>query len=131
MLEARSKGKKYISGRQTNILSPISSTIINAIKTLTKIPDDVDILSPNVLEPILKLKEQTLNFKETTLKLNEVLLALSITSATNPVAREALSKISELRNCQLHATYLIPEAEARILNNLGINATCDTEANIN
>lgn len=123
-------GKKYISGRKTNLLSPISSTVINAIKYLTKIPDDVDLLSPNVLEPILKIKDKILNFKETTLSLNEVLLALSICSATNPVVRQALDKLSDLNGCQLHATYMIPDNEIVVLNNLGINATCEVEADI-
>ena len=123
-------GKKYITGRQTTLLSPISSVIINAIKYLTHIPDDVDILSPSILEPILKMKDKTLNFKESTLSLNEVLLALSICSATNPIVGEALDKLSELNHTQLHATYIIPDSEAIILNNLGINATCEVEANL-
>ncbi len=123
--------KKYITGRQTDILSPISSTIINALKALTKVPDDVDILSPSILEPILKTKEKISNFKDSTLKLNEVLIALSICSATNPVVAEALEKLPKLNGCQLHATYMIPNSEIIILNNLGINSTCDTEANLN
>lgn len=124
-------GKKFITGRETNLLSPISSVIINAIKHLTKIPDEVNILSPSVLEPILSLKEKTANFKEKTLKLNEVLLALSICSVTNPIVAKALDNLSKLENCELHATYMIPDSEMVILNNLGINATCEPEANIN
>ena len=54
-------GKKYIVGRKTDYLSPISSTFLNAIKTLTKIPDSVDLISPTVLKPILKIKNQTSN----------------------------------------------------------------------
>ena len=123
-------GKKYITGRQTTLLTPISSTIINAIKYLTKIPDDVDLLSPKILEPILKLKDKTLNFKEYTLNLNEVLLALSICSVTNPIITKSLDNLSKLNGCQLHATYIIPDIELQILNNLGINSTCDPEANI-
>lgn len=124
-------GKKYVTGRQTELLSPVSSTIINAIKVLTKIPDDVDLLSKEILKPILKLKDKTLNFKEATLNLNEVLLALSICSATNPMVLKALSKLSDLKGCQMHATYLVPDDEMIILNNLGINATCDTEIILN
>lgn len=124
-------GKKYITGRQTELLSPISSTIVNAIKYLTKIPDDVNILSPSVLAPILSLKQDTFHMHESTLTLNEVLLALSICSATNPIVAEALDKLSKLKGCELHATYMIPDSEEKILNSLRINVTCDTEANIN
>ena len=124
-------GKKVIAGRQTDILSPVSSAIINTLKTLTKIPDDVNILAPNVLEPILKVKQQTSNFKETILKLDEVLLALSVCSVTNPIALKTLEAINKLKGAQLHATYIIPDREVIILNNLGINSTCDAEINLN
>ena len=123
-------GKKIVVGRQTDLLSPISATFLNAIKVLTKIPDDVLLISPNVLEPILDIKRRVSNFYERTLKLDEVLIALSICSATNPVVKEALDKLENLKDSQLHATYLIPDNEMIVLNNLGINATCDVEANL-
>ena len=123
-------GKKYITGKKTELLSPISSTILNAIKSITKIPDDVDLLAGNVLEPVLKLKDKTLNFKETTLRLNEVLISLSICSATNPIIKKALSNLQKLENTQMHATYMIPDDEMIVLNNLGINVTCEAEADI-
>lgn len=119
--------KKFVVGRQTDLLSPVSSTIINAIKVVTKIPDNVDLLSSSVLKPILALKDKTLNFKESTLSLNEVLIALSICSATNPVVANAMNNLSKLVGSQLHATYMIPDNEMVILNNLGINATCETD----
>ncbi len=128
---AISIGNKYISGRETSLLSPISSTILNAIKTLTKIPDDVKLLSPKTLEPIINLKNNTYNFKENTLKLNEVFLALSICSVTNPIIAKSLDNLSKLKGAELHATYIIPDSELTILNNLGINTTCDSESSIN
>lgn len=126
-----SYGKKYITGRKTGFLSPISSTILNTLKTLAKIPDEVDLISENVLEPILRIKNQTSNFKESYLRLDEVLIALSICSTTNPVAKKALDDLEKLRGCELHATHMIPDTEVQILNNLGINTTCGTEIDIN
>ena len=46
---------KIITGKQTELLSPASSLIINAVKELSKIPDDINLLSPSILEPILNL----------------------------------------------------------------------------
>ncbi|MBR0431874.1 DUF1846 domain-containing protein [Candidatus Saccharibacteria bacterium] len=124
-------GRRFITGRKTGYLSPISSTMLNTLKTLTKIPDEVDLISPNVLEPILEIKNQTSNFKESYLKLGEVLIALSMCSTTNPIVKKALDNLNKLSGAQLHATYMIPDDEIIILNNLGINATCDTEIDIN
>ena len=120
-------GKKHIVGRKTEQLSPISSTILNALKILSKIPDEVDLLAPAVLEPILKIKNKTANFKENHLRLGEVLIALSICSTTNPTAKKALENIKELNGAEFHATHMIPDDEMIILSNLGVNATCGTE----
>lgn len=124
-------GKKYVVGRKTGYLSPISSTMINAIKELTKIPDEVDLIAPSVLEPILEIKNKTSNFKESYLKIGEVLIALSICSTTNPVVKKALTNLEKLRGAEFHATHMIPDDELVVLSNLGLNATCGTEIDIN
>lgn len=124
-------GRKYIVGRKTGYLSPISSTILNALKQTNKIPDEVDLIAPVVLEPILEIKNKTSNFKESYLKLGEVLIALSICSTTNPVVKKLLDNLDKLKGAELHATHMISDDEMIILSNLGINATCGTEIDIN
>ena len=124
-------GKKYIVGRKTGYLSPISSTILNTLKTINRIPDEVDLIAPAVLEPILEIKNKTSNFKESYLKLGEVLIALSICSTTNPVVKKILENLDKLSEAELHSTHMISDDEMIILSNLGINATCGTEIDIN
>ena len=123
-------GKKYIVGRKTGYLSPISSTMLNVLKVMTKIPDEVDLIAPMVLEPILEIKNKTSNFKESYLKLGEVLIALSICSTTNPMAKKAIESIDKLSGSEFHCTHMIPDDEMVILSNLGINATCGTEIDV-
>ncbi|MEG1494939.1 MAG: DUF1846 domain-containing protein [Bacilli bacterium] len=118
--------KKIITGRATELLSPASSLILNAIKTLTKIPDEVNLLSPSVLEPIIKLKRQ-LNEEVTLLSLEEVLIALSICSATNPIVERALDNLKKLNNCEAHATYILEDGDLKALRSLKINFTCEAE----
>ena len=124
-------GRKYIMGRKTGFLSPVSSTMLNAIKYLTKIPDEVDLIAPTVLEPILEIKNRTSNFKESYLKLPEVLMALSICSTTNPIVKTALDNLEKLKGAEFHATHMITDDEMVVLSNLGISATSGTEADIN
>ena len=124
-------GRKYIVGRKTGYLSPISATMLNALKQINKIPDEVDLIAPVVLEPILEIKNKTSNFKESYLKLGEVLIALSICSTTNPVVKKLLDNLDKLRGTELHATHMISDDEMIILSNLGINATSGTEIDIN
>ena len=124
-------GKKYIAGRKTGVLSPISSTMLNTLKVINKIPDEVDLIAPAVLEPILEIKNRTSNFKESYLKLGEVLVALSICSTTNPIVKKSLETLDKLDGAELHSTHMISDDEMIILSNLGINATSGTEIDIN
>ena len=123
-------GRKYIVGRKTGYLSPVSAVMLNALKQINKIPDEVDLIAPAVLEPILEIKNKTSNFKESYLKLGEVLIALSICSTTNPVVKKILENLDKLKGAELHATHMITDDEMIILSNLGINATCGTEIDI-
>ncbi|MBQ6375792.1 DUF1846 domain-containing protein [Candidatus Saccharibacteria bacterium] len=123
-------GRKVIVGRKTDILSPVSSTLLNALKVIGKIPDEVDLIAPSVLEPILKIKDKTSNFKETHLHLGEVLIALSICSTTNPVVKKLLDNLDKLSGAELHSTHMLTDDELVILSNLGINATSGTEIDI-
>ena len=41
--------RKIITGKQTDLLTPAGTVILNAIKYLSKIPDDIYLLSPSVL----------------------------------------------------------------------------------
>lgn len=124
-------GKKYIVGRKTGYLSPISSTMLNTIKVLSRIPDEVDLIAPTVLEPILEIKNKTSNFKQSYLKLGEVLIALSISSTTNPMVQKVLENLDKLNGAELHSTHMISDDEMIILSNLGINATSGIEIDIN
>lgn len=124
-------GKKFIPGRKTDVLSPISATFLNALKTISHIPDEVDLIAPAVLKPILEIKNRTSNFQENYLKLGEVLIALSISSTTNPTVKKVLEYLDKLKASELHSTHMIPDDEMIILSNLGINATCGTEIDIN
>ena len=115
---------KIITGKKTELLSPASALIINAIKDLANIKDEVHLLSPLVLKQIRKLKKYQ-GSKELTLSLQEVLIALSITSSTNPIVEEALSKLKLLKNSEAHASYILYNGDLSSLRKLNINLTCD------
>ena len=115
-------GNKIITGKQSNLLSAPSALVINAIKYLSKIPDNIDLLSPTILEPILKLKESK---KRTPLQLQEVLIALSICSVTNPMVGDALTKLDKLKDLEAHSSHIITNGDLKALKELKIRLTCE------
>ena len=117
--------KKIITGKQTDLMTPAGTVVINAIKYLSKIPDDIYLLSPTVLEPILKLKKEM--GLEERLNLQEVLTALSICSVTNPIAAKAMSNLTKLKNAEAHATYIVTGNDKKALKELKINITCENQ----
>lgn len=120
VLAMKLSNKKIITGKETELLSAPSSLIINAIKVLSKIPDNINLLSPSILEPILKQRKNN-----TPLQLPEVMIALSICSVTNPMVEKALSYLNKLKNCEAHATYIITNGDKKVLTELGIRLTCE------
>lgn len=116
---------KIITGKRTELLSPASSVILNAIKELTNIPDEVYLLSPSILEPILKLKPKKTGNRHQLLSLQEVLIALSICSVTNPIVEKAISKLSKLKGLEAHSTFMVYNGDLDALKQLGINLTCE------
>ena len=116
-------GDKIITGKQSKLMTAPGGAIINTLKYLSNIPDDIDLLSPIVLEPIIKLKNE-MNSGDRLL-LSEVLTALSICSVTNPLAAKALAFIPKIRNAEAHATYIITGNDKITLKELKINLTCE------
>jgi len=118
-------GNKIITGKQSDLMTAPGGAIINAIKYLSNIPDDIHLLSPSVLEPIIRLKNEMNSGNR--LLLSEVLTALSICSVTNPLAAKALAFIPKIKNSEAHSTYIITGNDKIALKELKINVTCENE----
>ena len=116
---------KIVTGKESELLSSASTMLINALKEITKIPDDVYLLSPSVLEAIFKIKKNTSYRTSYSLNVQEVLIALSICANTNPIIEKVISKIEDLRGLEAHSTYIMEQSELNVLKNLGINLTCE------
>lgn len=116
---------KVITGKESELLSASSALLINTIKELSGIPDDVYLLSPSVLESILKLKQKTSYKRNYSLNLPEVLITLSICEKTNPIIEKTFEAIDKLRGLEAHSSYIISSAELKVFKSLGINLTCE------
>lgn len=116
---------EIVTGRASKLMDASASVILNAIKKLANISDDILLLSPNILEPIKKLKADELSGRLTSLNTSEILIALSISAVTNPTAQLAYDKLTELKEAQAHSTVILNKDDEQILRSLGISFTCD------
>ena len=116
---------RIITGKASALLSASSTAVLNAIKALTNIDDDLKLLSPIILEPIVELKTKILNSHDTLLNLDDVLTALSISGATNTLTAKAMRALPQLRDCEFHSTQMLSAADEDTLRRLGLRVTCE------
>jgi len=116
-----------VTGKNSTLMHAASSLVLNAIKQLAGIPDQIHLLSPNVISSIGYLKKNVLNGRTISLDLDEILIALSISAATNPTSQHAMEKLKELSGCEAHMTHIPASGDEKGLRRLGINLTSDTD----
>jgi uncharacterized protein (UPF0371 family) len=116
---------RIITGKNSQLMHSAASLILNAIKTLAAIPDQILILSPHIINQIAKLKENILKAESESLDVEETLIALSISATTNHTAELAMQKLVELRGCEVHLTHMPTPGDEVWLKRLGVNLTSD------
>jgi uncharacterized protein (UPF0371 family) len=116
---------RIITGKNSRLMHAASGLILNAVKTLANIPDEILLLSPHIIGQIAKLKEGILNAESESLDLEETLIALSISATTNHTAELAMNKLVELRSCEVHMTHIPTPGDDVGLKRLGVNLTTD------
>ena len=114
-----------ITGRTAPLLGYSAAMLLNALKHLAGIDDDIHLLSPESIEPIQTLKTKHLGSKNPRLHTDEVLIALSVSAAKDDNARKALEQIKELAGCDVHTTTILGSVDEGIFRNLGVLVTSD------
>ncbi|MBE6924875.1 MAG: DUF1846 domain-containing protein [Ruminococcaceae bacterium] len=116
---------QIVTGRTSDLLGASASLMLNALKALGGIRDELHLISPVVIDPIQHLKVDHLGNRNPRLHTDEVLIALSISAATNPTAELAMEQLSRLRGCQVHSSVILSQVDVQTFKRLGVNLTCE------
>ncbi len=116
---------KIITGKTKKIVSASAAVVLNALRTLAGLGDDFDIITDDILLPIVAYRANILKSQSGVLSVDDVLVALSICTAKNAKAKKAMEEIGKLQGCSAHCTYILSPAEEQTLKKLGINITCE------
>lgn len=114
-----------VTGKTSELLGASSALLLNALKTLANLPDELHLIAPAVLDPIRHLKVDHLGNRNPRLHTDETLIALSISAATNPTAELAMEQLSKLRGCEVHSSVILSAVDERTFKRLGVNLTCE------
>ncbi len=119
-----------VTGRTTDLLGASSALLLNALKHLSNLPDEMHLMSPVVLDPIQHLKVAHLGNRNPRLHTDETLIALSICAATNPLAELAMEQLSKLKGCEVHSTVILSPVDEKVFKRLGVNLTCEPKYSV-
>jgi uncharacterized protein (UPF0371 family) len=113
------------TGRNSTLMHAASAVVLNAVKHLSRIPDEIHLLTPDVMASIAGMKKDVLKMKAVSLDLDETLIALGISAAANPAAKAAVGRLTQLAGCEFHTTHLPTAGDEAGLRRLGVNVTAD------
>lgn len=114
-----------IQGKKSKLFSAPAACILNALKKLGNIDEEILLLSPHIIEPVSNLKTDSLGECKPSLSINEMLIALAISATTNPLTHMAIEEIKNLENLDAHSTVILNDSEKRMLRKLKMNFTQD------
>lgn len=116
---------RIVTGKTTALLGASAALLLNAVKELGEISHDVHLIAPSAIEPIQTLKTNYLGSKNPRLHTDEVLIALSVSAATDPVAEKALDQLPKLEGCQVHTSVMLSQVDINIFKKLGVQLTSE------
>ena len=114
-----------VTGKTGPLLGAASSALLNALKKLAGIDQELDLVSAAAIEPIQTLKTNYLGSKNPRLHTDEILIALSSSAAQNPTAAVALKQLSHLKGCDMHSTVILSSVDMDTVKKLGMYLTCE------
>ena len=116
---------RIITGKTSSLLGASSAGLLNALKELAGIPDEVKLISPTVIEPICHLKVEHMGNRNPRLHTDETLVALAISAATDRNADLAMDELTNLKGCEAHSTVILSQVDEGMFGKLGVNITCE------
>ena len=118
---------QIITGKTSCFLGASSALLLNALKNLAGLNDELHLISPSVIEPIQKLKTEYLGSINPRLHTDEILIALSICAATDDNAKLALEQIPKLSGCQAHTSVMLSSVDIKQFKRLNVQLTSEAK----
>ena len=118
---------RIVTGKTSSLLGASAALLLNALKALGGMDDDLHLISPTIIDPIQHLKTDHFGNRNPRLHTDEVLIALSICAATDPKAEQAMEQLYKLRGCEVHSSVILSAVDEKVFKRLGVNLTCQTQ----
>ena len=118
---------RIVTGKTGALLGASSACLLNALKVLGGISDEIELISPTIIEPLQHLKVKHMGAVNPRLHTDEVLMALSICAVNDPKAKKAIQQLDKLKNCEIHSSVMLAHVDERTFKSLGLHLTCEPQ----
>ena len=118
---------RIVTGKTSDLLGASAACLLNALKVLGDIEDNIELISPTIIEPIQRLKVQHMGSVNPRLHTDEVLMALAICAVNDPKAKKAMEQLDKLKNCEVHSSVMLSHVDEKTFKALGIHVTCEPQ----
>ncbi len=116
---------RIISAHNSTLLHACSALILNALKAMTGIPKEYNLISSAIVGSITQMKRDILSGKGVSLNLDETLIALAMSAAEDGMAKSAMEALPKLKGCEVHLTHIPSPGDSTGLRKLGIQFTSE------
>ena len=116
---------RVVTGKTSERLGAASSLLMNALKTVTGVDIEQNVIDDAAINPICHLKTEHLANRNHRLHSDETLIALSITSGTSETAKRVIGGLPDLAGCDAFFSVIISATDERVYRKLGINVCCE------
>ena len=116
---------EIVTGKTTELFGASSAALLNALKVLSGIPDEINLISPTVIGPIQMLKTGYMKSRNPRLHTDEMLIALAISAATDENAMRAMRQLGALSGCDVHTSVILSSVDDSVFKRLEMNLTCE------
>lgn len=114
-----------ITGKESELMDSAAAAVLNALKLISGLPDELHMIDPAILNPILEMKRGIEKRDNTQLNLEEVLISLATSQLYNPSAKVSISNINKLSGLRGHSTSILPSIDYELFRKLNLDMTSD------
>ena len=116
---------QIVTGRTTELFGAASAAVLNALKAIAGIDDEIKLIAPDVIASIQTLKTDYMKSRNPRLHTDEMLVALAISAAGDPNALKAMQALDKLKCCEVHSTVILSSVDDGVFKRLGMRLTCE------
>ena len=116
---------RIVTSHNSEIMHAGSALILNALKQLADIDKSRDLISPEVIESITRMKRDILSGRGVSLNIDEILICLAMSATSNKDAEKAMTELPNLKGAEVHFSHMPSAGDLIGLRKLGMNVTSE------